>query len=97
MIASFRDKTTEDLYHGRNTKELRKFPIDIVKTVLRKLDLLNAATNLGDLRSYPGKHLKTLSGNLEGFYGMRINDQRRIIFQWEEKNAHNVMLTDYHA
>jgi proteic killer suppression protein len=97
MIVSFRDKATEDLYHGRKTKEVRRFPADIITTSLRKLDLLNAAADLRDLRSPPGNRLKALSGDLKGFHSIRVNDQWRIIFQWEEKNAHNVMLTDYHA
>lgn len=97
MIASFGDKATEDLYHGRKTKEVRGFPTDIIKTALRELDLLNAAADLRDLRSPPGNRFKALSGNLKGFHSIRVNDQWRIIFQWEEKNAHDVMLTDYHA
>jgi len=97
VIASFGDKATEDLYHGRKTKEVRGFPTDIIKTALRELDLLNAAADLRDLRSPPGNRFKALSGNLKGFHSIRVNDQWRIIFQWEEKNAHDVMLTDYHA
>ena len=97
MISSFRDKATEDLYHGRNTKEVRKFPADIIKTALRKLDLLNAAADLRDLRSPPGNRLKALMGDFKGFHSTRVNDQWRIIFRWEEKSAHDVMLTDYHA
>lgn len=96
MLLSFKDKATEDLYHGRKTKEVRKFPADIVKTALRKLDLMNAASDLRDLRSPPGNRLKALVGDLKGFYGIRVNDQWRIIFRWEEKNASDVMLTDYH-
>ena len=95
MIVPFRDKATEDLYHGRKTKEVRRFPTDIIKTTLRKLDLLNAAADLRDLQSPPGNRLKALSGDLKGFHSIRVNDQWRIIFQWEEKNVHNVMLTDY--
>ena len=96
MISSFGDKATEDIYHGRKTKEARKYPADIIKTSLRKLDLLNAAVDLRDLRSPPGNRLKALKGNLKGFYGIRVNDQWRIIFRWDAKTAYDVMLTDYH-
>ncbi len=95
MIAAFRDKATEDLYHGRKTKEVRRFPADTMKTSLRKLDLLNAAADLRDLRSPPGNRSKALTGDMKGFLDIRVNDQWRIIFRWQEKNAHDVMLTDY--
>jgi proteic killer suppression protein len=97
VITSFRDKATEDLYHGRKIKEARKFPAHIIKTALKKLDLLNAAADLRDLRSPPGNRLKALSGDLKGFHSIRVNDKWRIIFQGDEKNAHDVMLTDYQA
>ena len=96
MIASFRETATEDLYHGRQTKEVRRFPPDIAKITLRKLDLLNAAADLRDLRSPPGNRLKALSGGLKGFHSIWVNVQWRIIFRWEEKNVHDVMLTDDH-
>lgn len=97
MISSLRDKATEDLYHGRTTKEVRKFPADIIKTALRKLDLMNAAADLRDLRSPRGNRLKALKSDLKGFHSIRVNDQWQIIFRGEEKNAHDIMLTDYHA
>ena len=96
MISSFGDKATEDLYHGRRSKEIRKFPSDVIKTALRKLDMLNGAGDLLDLRSPPGNRLEALRGNLRGFYSIRVNDQWRIIFRWEANNAHDVSLIDYH-
>jgi toxin HigB-1 len=94
-IRSFRDSATADLYHGRNTSRVRRFPPDIVRTAVRKLDVLNAAHRLDDLRSPPSNHLESLRGDLEDFHSIRVNDQWRIVFRWED-GAHDVLLTDYH-
>lgn len=96
MIISFSDDATADLYHARPTKRVRRFPPTIIKIALRKLDVLNAAHRLQDLREPPGNHLELLKGNLEGFYSIRINEQWRIIFRWIENNAYDVEVTDYH-
>ncbi len=96
MIRSFGDPATEDLYHGRQTKRVRRFPQAITSTALRKLDMINAAHDLVDLRVPPGNRLEALKGNLEGFYSIRINDQWRIIFQWENGGAYQVTINDYH-
>lgn len=96
MIASFGDKATEDLYDGTPSAKARKFPKDIVATALRKLDLLNAAGALQDLRSPPGNRLEALTGDLKGFYSIRVNEQWRLVFRWEGSDALDVKLTDYH-
>lgn len=96
MIVSFGDRATEDLYHGRASKHARRFPHTIVRTALRKLDMLNAAHRLEDLREPPGNQLEALKGKLTGFYSIRINDQWRIIFRWSGNNAEDVSVTDYH-
>ena len=96
MILSFGDAATDDLYHGRQTSRVRRFPQPILPVVLRKLDMLAAAHTLNDLRSPPGNHLEALKGNLEGFYSIRINDQWRVVFRWETGGAHQVRVTDYH-
>ncbi|MBI4631149.1 MAG: type II toxin-antitoxin system RelE/ParE family toxin [Chloroflexi bacterium] len=96
MIVSFRDTATEDLYHGRKTAKVRKFPGDILKVALRKLDVLNGAHKLEDLRSPPGNRLEALKGDLKDFHSVRVNDQWRIIFRWRKNSAHDVSLTDYH-
>jgi proteic killer suppression protein len=96
MIISFGDTATADLYHGRNTARLRRFPTDIRKTALRKLDVLNAAYQLVDLRSPPGNRLEALKGNLQGFHSIRINDQWRVIFRWVDGGATEVAIVDYH-
>ncbi len=63
---------------------------------LRKLDMRNAAYRLIDLREPPGNRLESLKGDLAGYYGIRVNDQWRIVFRWEDGNVHGVSLTDYH-
>ncbi len=96
MILSFRDDAATDVYHGNNTSRTQRFPSSIVKTALRKLDMLDAAFHLNDLHEPPGNRLELLKGALKGFYGTRVNEQRRIIFRWEDSNACDVQLTDYH-
>lgn len=96
MINSFGGKATEQLYHGIKSKEARKYPQDIIKTALRKLDMINGAQDLRDLRSPPGNQLEALAGDLKGFFSIRVNNQWRIIFKWELKQANEVKLTDYH-
>ena len=87
---------TEDLYHGRSTNRVRRFPPAVKGAAIRKLDILNAAYRLEDLREPPGNRLEALKGDLVGYYSIRVNDQWRIIFQWESNNAYSVSLTDYH-
>jgi proteic killer suppression protein len=94
-IRSFRDSATEDLFHGRKTSRVRHFPADIVRDALRKLDVVNGAHRLDDLRSPPANRLEALRGDLAGFYSIRVNDQWRLVFRWED-GAHDVSLTDYH-
>ena len=96
MIASFGDEGTAGLYHGRRTHRVRRFPHDIQKRALVKLDVLNAIHNLMDLRSPPGNRLEALSGSWAGFHSIRVNEQWRIVFRWENGNAHEVRLIDYH-
>ncbi len=96
MIASFGDKATAALYHGERGKAIRKFPSAIRNTALRKLDVLNGAAKLGDLRSPPGNRLEVLRGNLAGLHSIRVNDQWRIVFSWVDGDAHDVQIVDYH-
>jgi len=94
-IRSFGDPATADLYHGRNTARARRFPQSIVSVALRKLDVLNAAHQLDDLRLPPGNRLEALKGDLEGFHSIRVNDQWRIIFRWND-GVYEASLVDYH-
>ena len=96
MIASFGDKATEDLYHGRRTARTRRIPAGILTTACRKLDMIQYAHVLQDLRVPPGNRLEALKGDLAGHHSIRINDQWRVVFLWEEGAAHNVTVTDYH-
>ena len=64
---------------------------------LRKLDMLNAATQLGDLRSPPENRLEALRGDYAGLHSIRINDQWRIVFRWESGDAQEVQIIDYHS
>jgi toxin HigB-1 len=96
MIASFKDNATDDLYHGRTTSRIRRFPPTIIRVALRKLDMLNAADQINDLQEPPGNHLEALKGNLAGYYSIRVNDQWRIMFRWSSNKADEVYLTDYH-
>ena len=96
MIASFGDRASEDLFHGRSTRRVHRFPVDIVQIALRKLDMINGVDDVSDLRVPPGNRLKKLKGEFRDFYSLRINAQWRIIFRWESGKAHAVQVTDYH-
>lgn len=95
MILSFGDKTTRDLFNGVGSKSTRGFQA-ILKGVRRKLDMLNTATRLADLMSPPNNRLEALKGDLKGLHSIRVNDQYRIIFKWQDGNAHEVRIVDYH-
>ncbi|MEW5980273.1 MAG: type II toxin-antitoxin system RelE/ParE family toxin [Acidobacteriota bacterium] len=96
MILSFKDRTTEDIYNGEDTKAARSFPRTIWKVAARELDMINAARDVQDLKVPPGNRLETLKGDRRGWYSIRINDQFRIVFQWKEGNAKDVEIVDYH-
>jgi toxin HigB-1 len=96
VIASFGDQATADLYHGGGARRVRAFPSSVRPVALRKLDMVNAAIVLGDLRSPPGNRLEALRGQLKGFHSIRVNDQWRVIFRWSSGQAHDVQLLDYH-
>ena len=93
MIKTFIDKETERLYR---TGKSKKLPPEIWKRAVRKLDMLRRAKNLEDLKIPPSNRLETLKGDLEGFYSIRINDQYRIIFRFENGDAYDVAIVDYH-
>jgi len=96
MITTFGDHCTEDIYNGVSSKESRKIPHTIYAAAARKLDMINAAISPEDLRVPPGNRLEHLKGDLAGYYSIRINDQFRIIFRFEQANAFNVKIIDYH-
>lgn len=94
MIVSFRDTTTEALFHGG--PQARRVPREVVAAAQRKLDMLNAATQLDDLRAPPGNRLEALRGDLAGRHSIRINDQWRLVFRWTPAGPAEVQFTDYH-
>ena len=93
MIQSFADRETELIWRGERS---RKLPGDIQGIALRKLRLLHAARVLQDLRVPPGNRLEALKGNRTGQWSIRINDQWRICFRWDEGGPHDVEIVDYH-
>jgi len=95
VIRSFRDKDTKKLWDGQKPKRLR-LQKHLMIRALDKLQYLNAAKNLADLRVPPSNHLEALKGNRKGQYSIRINDQWRICFRFEEKHAYDVEIIDYH-
>ena len=93
MIKEFADRETEQFYEAAKSK---KIPSTIHKVALRKLDYLNAAYILEDLRVPPGNMLEALKSNLQGKHSIRINKQYRIVFLFENGNAYDVKIIDYH-
>lgn len=92
MILSFRCKDTEQFFNG---KRIKRF-INFERVAIRKLQQLNAATDLAFLRIPPANHLEALKGDRVGQYSIRINDQWRICFEWQNGHAANVEIVDYH-
>jgi len=97
VIASFADRATEAIFHGLRGKAARRIPPSIVAVAVRKLDLLNAARTLEDLRVPPGNRLEALRGDLRGLHSVRINEQWRLVFRWDSGDAHDVRIVDYHG
>jgi proteic killer suppression protein len=93
MIRDFEDRETERIWHGQRS---RKFPGDIQDRALRKLRQLDASLTLDDLRNPPGNRLEPLKGDRKGQWSIRINDQWRICFLWNDGEARNVEIADYH-
>ena len=93
MIKSFADKETEKVYNQIFSKKL---PQNIQKVALRKLIMIDNAGCLEDLKVPPANRLELLSGNREGQYSIRINDQYRICFRVEGNDFYNVEIVDYH-
>jgi len=93
VIRNFKDKETQKIFERQRS---RKLPSDIQQVALRKLRMLNRAETLQDLRVPPANRLERLVGNRNGQYSIRINDQGRICFEWQEGDALNVEIVDYH-
>jgi len=93
MIQSFGSKETEKIWNGIRVK---KMPLEIQSVGRRKLRMLNNSQEVKDLRIPPSNRLEKLSGDLKDFYSIRINKQWRIVFTWNNGNANEVRITDYH-
>ena len=93
MIQSFGSNETEKIWNGIRVK---KMPLEIQLVGRRKLRMLNNSQDVKDLRIPPSNRLEKLSGDLKDFYSIRINKQWRIIFTWNNGNANEVKISDYH-
>ena len=93
MIKTFKCKETEKIWDGRFSKKL---PCNIQKRALKKLMMLDSANVLDDLKIPPSNHLEFLTGDRQGQYSIRINDQFRICFRWLDNHSFDVEIVDYH-
>lgn len=93
MIKTFADRDTQTLYL---TGKSRRFPPDIARRAVRKLEYVDLAVRLDDLRVPPGNRLHALTGDRAGEHAIAINDQWRICFRFDDGDAYDVELTDYH-
>lgn len=96
MIRSFGDETTADLFRKRNTREARRIPRPLWRVVQRKLKLIDAARGLNDLIVPAGNRLELLKGDQAGRRSIRVNEQYRLTFRWENGHAYEVRVEDYH-
>jgi toxin HigB-1 len=95
MILYFRDEETELIWLGRFSKKI-KLPTNLYNLARRKLRMIAAAVTLETLRVPPNNRLEALKGDRKGQWSIRINDQWRICFEWQNGSAYNVEITDYH-
>ncbi len=93
MIKGFGDKRTEKIWNGIRSKKLLN---EIQNVARRKLRMLNNAQEVNDLRIPPANRLEKLKGDLKDFYSIRINNQWKIIYQWNNNDAYDVEIVDYH-
>jgi proteic killer suppression protein len=96
VIQSFADQTSADLFRERNTRAARRIPRELWRAAQRKLRLIDAAGRLDDLAVPAGNRLELLRGDRAGRHSMRVNDQYRVTFRWENGHAYEVRVEDYH-
>ena len=97
MIRSFRDTGTEDIFNGAKTKRARRVcPKTVWNIARRKLELVDSAGRLRDLRAPPGNQLEALKEDRAGQHSIRVNDQYRVCFVWTELGPADVEIVDYH-
>lgn len=93
VIKTFKDDLTQKIYQRQPS---RKLPPDVQQVALRKLRMINNAISINDLRVPPANRLEKLGGDRAGQWSIRINDQWRVCFEWQERDAYNVEIVDYH-
>jgi proteic killer suppression protein len=96
MIQSFADKTTADIFRERSTKDARRISRELWRVAQRKLKMLDVAVRITELESPPGNRLEALKGKMRGRYSIRVNEQYRVTFRWEDGHAYEVAIEDYH-
>ena len=96
MIESFGNRLAEDLFFDRRSRDTRAFPSELMSVARRKVLYLHDAAELDDLRVPPGNRLELLKGRWKGYHSIRINDQWRVVFRWEQGHAQDVTVVDYH-
>jgi proteic killer suppression protein len=96
MIESFGNRLAEDLFFDRRSRDIRAFPPELLRVARRKVLYLHDAAELDDLRLPPGNRLELLKGRWKGYHSIRINDQWRLVFRWEQGHAQDVSVVDYH-
>jgi len=96
MIRTFKSKIAQDIFDGISSPITRKIPIELHDKIRRLFDQINASTRIETLRKPPGNNLEKLKGNLKNYWSVRVNKQWRVIFKWENGEALNVDIIDYH-
>jgi proteic killer suppression protein len=96
VIQSFADETSADLFRDRNRRAARRIPRQLWRAAQRKLKLIDAAGRLDDLMVPAGNRLELLKGDQAGRHSIRVNEQYRITFRWENGHANEVRVEDYH-
>jgi proteic killer suppression protein len=96
LIQSFGNETTAAIFCEQNTRAARRVPREIWRSAQRKLKMVDVAVNLQDLMIPSGNRLEALKGDHRGRHSIRINDQYRVTFRWEQGNAFEVVVEDYH-
>jgi len=96
VIRSFGDAATEQVFYGEDSRVARRLPKELWTLIRRKLDALQAAKELADLRVPPGNRLEALKGDLRGRHSIRVNERIRITFRFEDGHAWEVRCEDYH-
>ena len=96
MIATIKDKITQDIFDGKNSRYSRKIPQQLHDKEVRLLDQINAVNEIEELRQPPSNRLEKKEGNLKNYWALWINRQWRIVFKWHKGYAYEVQITDYH-